>query len=280
MRGLVDIVATDVGDYRYLNTNNTNDGNFDALRARLFVDGKRGNTSVYLQFLISPESYNEFRFFGGYIMQRVHEDRNIFLEAGLIPVHDGIWASHTYSNKNPLVGIPLHAVLEVGLALHHDAQRPRRPSLEARTQPRNTASPTPTPTARAATATRPCRSYTTTAGTTASFALGTLGRLEFAVGVTLGAPSATVQGTDINDNIASHAKLGYAFTPGFKVWGSIAHGAYLDRAVGPVPPGRQDRQRLLPRTVRLERRLEGLEVLRSWASTSTTTTTRRFARTV
>jgi hypothetical protein len=105
VRGLVDLVASDVGDYRYLNTNNTNDGNFDALRTRLFVDGRRGNTSVYLQFLISPESYSEFRFFGGYLMQRMHEDRNIFIQAGLIPVNDGIWAANTLFEQNPLIGI-------------------------------------------------------------------------------------------------------------------------------------------------------------------------------
>lgn len=230
VRGLVDLVASDVGDYRYLNTNNTNDGNFDALRTRLFVDGKRGNTSVYLQFLISPESYSEFRFFGGYIMQRVHEQRNIFIEAGLIPVHDGIWASNTYSNKDPLIGIPLQQYWKSTLPytmMPNDLDDLL--SQRGRGQEYGVSYSDSNGTRGYRYAAMPvlydnCWNY-------GLFALGTLGRLEFSIGGTLGPPSATVQGTDINDNIAPHAKLGFAFTPGFKVWGSIAHGAYLDRAV-------------------------------------------------
>ncbi len=238
VRGLVDLVATDVGDYRYLNTNNTNDGNFDALRTRLFVDGKRNNTSVYLQFLISPESYSEFRFFGGYVMQRVHEDRNIFLEAGLIPAHDGIWASHTYSNKNPLIGIPLQQYWKSSLPY---TMMPNNLddllSKRGQSQEYGVSYSDSNGTRGYRYAAMPilydnCWNY-------GAFALGTLGRFEFSLGFTLGPPSATVQGADINDNLSPHAKLGYAFTPGLKIWGSYAHGAYLDRAVAQyLPAGR------------------------------------------
>lgn len=235
VRGLVDLVAADVADYRYLNTNNTNDGNFDALRSRLFVDGKRGNTSVYLQFLVSPESYDDFRFYGGYIMHRVHEERNVFVEAGLIPVHDGIWASHTYSSKNPLVGIPLMQYWKSTLPytmMPNDlddllSQRGQGQAFGVSYADSNG-------TRGYRYASMPilydnCWNY-------GLYTLGTLGKLEFAIGATLGAPSASVQGTDFNDNIAPHAKLGYAFTPGLKIWGSVAHGAYLDRAVAPYLP--------------------------------------------
>jgi hypothetical protein len=235
VRGLVDLVATDVGDYRYLNTTNTNDGNFDALRARLFVDGKRGNTSVYIQFLVSPESYSEFRFFGGYIMQRIHEDRNIFIEAGLIPVHDGIWASHTYSNKNPLIGIPLQQYWKSSLPY---TMMPNNLddllSKRGQSQVDGVTYADSNGTRGYRYAGMPvmydnCWNY-------GAFALGTLGRLEFSLGITLGPPSATVQGADINESLSPHAKLGYAFTPGLKVWASFARGAYLDRAVAPYLP--------------------------------------------
>src|SRR5678816_4684377 len=52
VRGLIDIVAGDDQEFRNYNTLNTNDTNFDGLRARLFVEGNRGPTSVYLQFLV------------------------------------------------------------------------------------------------------------------------------------------------------------------------------------------------------------------------------------
>lgn len=234
VRGLVDIVATDVRDDRYLNTVNTNDSNFDALRSRLFVEGQRGQTSVYLQFLVSPESYDEFRFFGGYLMHRVFEDRNLFLEAGLIPLHDGIWASHTYSNKNPLVGIPMaqywkttmHATmmptdLDQLLSMRGQGQTGfvYADSNGVRGQKYSSA---------------PivydnCWNY-------GAFSLGTLGRFEYALGVTLGAPAASVQGSDSNENLAWHAKVGYAFMPGLKLWLTGARGAYMDRVVAPYLP--------------------------------------------
>lgn len=234
VRGLVDIVATDVRDDRYLNTVNTNDSNFDALRSRLFVEGQRGQTSVYLQFLVSPESYDEFRFFGGYLMHRVFEDRNVFLEAGLIPLHDGIWASHTYSNKNPLVGIPMaqywkttmHASmiptdLDQLLSMRGQGQTGfvYADSNGVRGQKYSSA---------------PivydnCWNY-------GAFSLGTLGRFEYALGVTLGAPAASVQGSDSNENLAWHAKVGYAFMPGLKLWLTGARGAYMDRVVAPYLP--------------------------------------------
>jgi hypothetical protein len=235
VRGLVDLVGTDVGDYRYLNTNNTNDGNFDALRARLFVDGRRNNTSVYLQFLISPDGYSDFRFFGGYVMQRVHEERNIYLEAGLIPVNDGIWAAITYSNENPLIGIPLMQYWKGGLTA---TQMPN--SLDDLLSKRGQAQEYGVTYADS----NGVRGYRYAAmpilydncWNYGAYALGTLGRFEFALGATLGAPSASVQGTDSNDNISPHFKLGYAFTPGLKMWASIARGAYLDRAVAPYLP--------------------------------------------
>jgi hypothetical protein len=68
------------------------------------------------------------------------------------------------------------------------------------------------------------------------YSLGSLGRFEFAVGATLGTTGAPVQGSDTNDNIAWHAKVGYAFTPGLSAWVSGARGAYLTRDVVPYLP--------------------------------------------
>ena len=234
MRGLVDIVATDVHDYRYLNTVNTNDSNFDALRSRLFVEGQRGQTSVFLQFLVSPESYDQFRFFGGYLMHRVLEERNVFLEAGLTPMHDGIWASHTYSNKNPLVGIPVAQYWKTSMhATMLPADLDQLLSMRGRGQTgfvyADSNGVRGKPYASAPIVYDNCWNY-------GAFTLGTLGQVEFALGVTLGAPAASVQGSDTNENLTWHAKVGYAFMPGLKLWLSGARGAYMDRVVAPYLP--------------------------------------------
>ena len=235
LRGLVDIVASDDTDHRTYNTLNTNDTNFDGLRTRLFVEGMHGQTSVYLQFLVSPESYDIYRFFGGYIMHRVLEDKNLFLEAGLIPVHDGIWASTTYSNKNPLVGLPMSYYWKTTMSAFSVpetlddvlAQRGRGQTGVAYTDSagvvrgkRYSASPILYDN---------CWNY-------GAYALGTLGKVEFAAGVTLGSASASVQGSDSNENLAVHGKVGYAFTPGLHVWLSAQRGAYFDRVVKPYLP--------------------------------------------
>jgi hypothetical protein len=236
LRGLVDIVAGNDDDYRYYNTVNTNDSNFDALRARLFVEGNRGQTSVYLQFLISPESYNSYRFFGGYIMHRLFEERNVFVEAGLIPVNDGIWASHTYSNKNPLVGLPTAYYWKTSLsATSVPVDLDQLLSMRGRAQQYGVNYTDSTGTVRGKRyASSPilydnCWNY-------GLYSLGTLGPVEFAFGVTMGTASSAIQGSDTNENLAIHGKIGYAFTPGFKLWLSGTRGAYFDRVVKPYLP--------------------------------------------
>jgi hypothetical protein len=234
VRGLVDIVGTHLGDERYLNTVNTNDSNFDALRSRLFVEGQRGNTSAYLQFLISPESYNPFRFFGGYLMHQVWQERNIFLEAGLIPLQDGIWASHTYSNKNPLIGIPMAQYWKSTLsATMMPTDLDQLLSMRGQGQTgfvyEDSSGVRGTPHPAAPIVYDNCWNY-------GAYTLGTIGHVEFALGVTVGAPAASIQGSDSNENLAVHAKVGYGFTPGLKLWVSGVRGAYLDRVVTPYLP--------------------------------------------
>jgi hypothetical protein len=235
VRGLIDIVGGDDREYRNYNTFNTNDTNFDGLRARLFVEGNRGPTSVYLQFLVSPESYSAYRFFGGYVMHRPFSERNVFLEAGLIPVHDGIWASNTYSNKNPLIGIPMSNYWKTSLtAFSVPTSLDQLLSMRGQGQ-YNVAYKDSSGAVRGKYyAASPvlydnCWNY-------GLYSLGTLGRVEFAAGVTLGSASASVQGSDSNENLAIHGKVGYAFTPGLKLWLSGTRGAYFDRVVSPYLP--------------------------------------------
>ncbi len=235
LRGLVDIVAGDDTDYRNYNTLNTNDTNFDGLRARLFVEGVHGPTSVYLQFLVSPESYNAYRFFGGYVMHRLLEERNLFLEAGLIPVHDGVWASQTYSDENPLVGLPMSYYWKTTMsAFSVPVDLDQLLSMRGRGQTGVAYTDSTGAVRGKRYAASPilydnCWNY-------GMYALGTFGRVEFAAGVTLGSASASVQGSDSNENLAVHGKIGYAFTPGLRFWLSAQRGAYFDRVVTPYLP--------------------------------------------
>lgn len=236
VRGLVDIVGGDDTDYRYFNTVNTGDSYFDAVRARVFVEGSRGRTSAYLQFLVSPESYNAWRFYGGYLMHRVWDERNVFLEAGLIPVLDGIWASHTYSNKNPLVGIPMayywkSSATATMMPEDLDQMLEKRGKAQEYgiTYTDSTGAVRGKKYAAMPILYDNCWNY-------GLYTLGTLGRVEFAAGVTLGSAGAAIQGSDSNENIAIHGKVGYAFTPGLTVWLSATRGAYLDRVVSPYLP--------------------------------------------
>jgi hypothetical protein len=238
LRGLVDIVAGQDDDYRYFNTLNTYDSPFDGLRARLFVEGNRGNTSVYLQFLVSPESYSAYRFYGGYVMQRLFDERNLFLEAGLIPVHDGIWAATTYSNKNPLVGLPMSYYWKTTMsATSVPVDLDQLLSMRGKGQTGVNYADSTGAVRGKKYASSPilydnCWNY-------GVYALGTLGRVEFAGGVTLGTASSAVQGSDTNENLAVHGKVGYAFTPGLHAWFSATRGAYFDRVVAPyLPPGK------------------------------------------
>jgi len=234
LRGLVDIVGSDLGDNRSLNTLNTRDSNFDALRARLFVEGQRGQTSVYLQFLVSPEGYDTYRFYGGYVMHQVMEDRNLFVEAGLIPVHDGIWAAQTYSNKNPLVGLPMMYYWKSTLPSYMmpvdlDQMLEKRGQGQTGVVYADSNGLRGDPYSTLPILYDNCWNY-------GLYSLGAMGRFEFAAGVTIGSSGSPVQGEDINENLTVHGKLGYAFTPGLKAWVSASRGAYLSDGVASYLP--------------------------------------------
>ena len=234
MRGLVDLVAQGEDDVRFLNTTDIDDSNFDALRARLFIEGGRENTQIFLQVLFSQQSFDDARLYGGYLLHKIFDDREIYGEGGLIPIHDGVWAHRTYSNKNPLVAIPLAYYWKSALPnrmmpndlddLVASSGQGQRGVVYA---DGNGLRGTPWPST-------PilydnCWNY-------GAYSLGVVRNVEYAVGVTLGAPGAPISTTDTNDNLAVHAKVGYAIVPGLKAHASVARGAYLSRDVIPFLP--------------------------------------------
>lgn len=237
VRGLMDVVAQGEDELRWLNQNNTSDTNFDPVRTRIFLEGGNEVTQVHVQFLISDTSRNSFRTFGAYLLHRPFEDRDIYLEAGRIPIHDGTWADRTYSDQNPLVGIPLSQYWKSTLPyrqmpvdLDQLVAQKGRGQFGVNYEDQDGARGTPWSTAPI---------LYDNCWNNGAYALGTMGPSEFALGVTQGAPGAPVFGVDTNDNLTLHAKLGWQPREEIKLRGSWARGAYLFREVEPfLPEGR------------------------------------------
>jgi hypothetical protein len=237
LRGLVDVGAQAKRELRWLNTTNLGDTPFDPLRVRLFVEGGSTSTQVYLQFLYSEESYTDMRLYGAYLLHRPLAERELYLEAGKAPVHDGIWAAHTYSDRNPLISVPLAYTwrctlpsrqLPVDLAQLVAVRGSGQQGVEFREdgELRGTNY-----------ASMPmlydnCWNY-------GVYALGAEGRVEYVLGLTAGSPSGAIATVDTNEDLAPHAKLGLGVAPGLKLYLSWAGGAYLGRQVADfLPAGR------------------------------------------
>lgn len=234
VRGLTDLVAQGDDDKLYLNQTFVNDSNFDALRARIFIEGGTERTNVFIQTLFSQRSFMPFRLYGAYLMHRVFEEREVFLEAGLIPVHDGVWAPNTYSNKNPLIGIPMGYYWKTTMSAYQmpvdidqvvsmkgqgQAGFEYADSSGVRGRQRHSAPV-----------------IYDNCWNLGAYSIGVLNNFEYALGVTVGAPADPVQTTDTNENISVHAKMGYAITPGLQVHLSGAIGAYMSNDVAPYLP--------------------------------------------
>jgi hypothetical protein len=237
MRGLVDLVGTGNDVDAYLNRTMLQMSNFDALRARLFVEGGTTRTRAFVQALVTDAGNEQFQLYGAYVQHKLFEDREVYLEAGKIPVHLGTWAPRTYSNRNPLVGVPLAYYyrstlgsmmmpidLEDLLAERGNGQRGvsyRNPDGSPRGAFYGVA-----PMMYDA-----CWDY-------GAYVLGSTHRFDAALGATFGAPSNPAGGADTNSSLALNAKVGWAPLPGVALHVSFARGAYLsDDVADYVPAG-------------------------------------------
>ncbi len=235
VRGLLDVVGHGNDSALYLNRTNVQDSNFDNLRARVFVEGGTERTRAFLQVLFSDVGYDHIRFHGGYVLHRVFEAREVYLEAGKIPVHLGTWAPQTYSNKNPLVGIPLAYYYKSTLPYRQMptdleqllSKRGRGQQGVVYTNPDGSMRGAPYSTA-------PmmydnCWDY-------GAFVLGASHAFDWSLGTTLGAPGSPVGGPETNSSVSVHGRVGYAPTAGLALHLSAARGAYLWDDVAPYLP--------------------------------------------
>jgi hypothetical protein len=103
--GLVDLLARNAED-DITNGNFRPTSNLDETRVRLFMDTEVApGISFFSQFLISH--YNDFFLYGAYLRFEEIGGTGINLHAGLMPSTVGNWGPRTYSDRNPLVGVPL-----------------------------------------------------------------------------------------------------------------------------------------------------------------------------
>ena len=106
VRGLLDVAAAPNNTAAELNEMNASTTNFDAYGLRLFAEGKPADQlELFTQVYASDVA--GLWMVGAYGLFTPKPDKDLHLEAGKIPWPIGTWGPRTYSNKNPLVGVPL-----------------------------------------------------------------------------------------------------------------------------------------------------------------------------
>lgn len=105
VEGLLDVIYHNSETVDFTNETFRGFSNFHSSRTRLFFDAAPAeNVEVFVQVLI--DNYT-FQLYGGYVRFTDIGLFNLNAQFGLIPMPVGSWGPRTYSNKNPLVGVPL-----------------------------------------------------------------------------------------------------------------------------------------------------------------------------
>lgn len=103
--GLLDYVVFDATSEDVTNLTFRRFSNFNSLRTRLFIDAAPAeNVEVFSQILIDGSS---FQLYGAYARLSRIAGTDFNLQLGLIPGTVGAWGPRTYSDQNPLIGVPL-----------------------------------------------------------------------------------------------------------------------------------------------------------------------------
>lgn len=103
--GLVDVVFKNSDNEDITNVTRRNFSNFHSSRARLFFDAAPAeNLEVFTQILVDNYS---FQLYGAYMRFTNIGGSQLNAQIGLIPHPVGSWGPRTYSNINPLIGVPM-----------------------------------------------------------------------------------------------------------------------------------------------------------------------------
>ncbi len=118
--GQLDLLMRNTDANDYSNKTFKKFSNFDFVRTRIFFDAKVAeNATVFSQVLIDNSS---FQLYGAYLRLSELAGPGVNLHVGLIPNTIGTWGPRTYSNQNPLIGVPLMYIYHTALTLS-DFQR-------------------------------------------------------------------------------------------------------------------------------------------------------------
>jgi hypothetical protein len=230
VHGMLDLNLTNGEQGIEDNYLNAGDTNFDPYRLRLFVDGRPATGfEVFTQFIWSEAKTVSAD--GVYARWTPNPDRDLHLVIGKMPWIIGTWAPRTYSDKNPLIGMPM--MYHYHTTLREDGVPP---TADALLQAAGTGQ------------------YGVDYGSGAGYrgmpivydrcwdygvaGIGSLRPLEFSIGVENGTPSSPNPGVDWNNTKGVLGRIGLAPTPSLRVGVSGAWGAYLMSKVQPqLPPG-------------------------------------------
>lgn len=104
--GLSDILFKNAEEKDVTNLTFLGFSNFHTLRTRLFFDGTI-DSDVYFFAQILVDDFTGFQLYAAYVRFQNLSGPKLNLQLGLIPATIGSFAPRTYSDKNPLVGVPL-----------------------------------------------------------------------------------------------------------------------------------------------------------------------------
>jgi hypothetical protein len=231
--GLLDLAASSRGpalDYNDLGYGETP---FDGARLRGFVDAEAGTQiDLHAQFLATGEG--GVRLYGAYATWTPWPERDLHLQAGQLPWAVGTWGTRSYSDRNPLIGVPL--LYSHPTPLPSDRLLPDADALVDAPAPSVSGSSYDS----AAAGERGMRIVHDLEWDMGATLLGSARPFEFALGVVNGSPGAPEPGRDSNGGKTVLGRLGVLAVPGFLLGVSGAWGPYLDDALAALlPAGRR-----------------------------------------
>jgi hypothetical protein len=230
VRGILDLNLSNGQEGIEDNYLNSGDTNFDPYRLRMFFEGQASTGfEVFTQFIWSEAKTISAD--GVYVRWSPDPDRDLHLIAGKMPWIIGTWAPRTYSDKNPLIGMPM--MYHYHTTLREDGVPP---DADALLQAAGTGQ------------------YGVDYGSGRGYrgmpvvydrcwdfgvaGIGSIRPFEFSLGVENGTPSASNPGVDWNDTKGFLGRIGVAPTPGIRLGVSGAYGAYLmSKVASQMPPG-------------------------------------------
>jgi hypothetical protein len=219
-RGLLDLAAAPNNDAVALNQLNAGGTPFDPYRARLFVEGKpSSNFDVFTQLHLSEQS--GFLLYGAYATWTPWLDRDLHLQAGKIPNPIGTYPPRTYSDKNPLMGMPL--MYQYHTSFRGDIPVPDLDALVSEAG-RGQYGVDYTPADGGWRGMPIVYDFCWDVGIVA---LGSIRPIEFSVGATNGTPSSSQPGRDNNGDKSIMGRIGIAPVPSLRLGVSASTGSFV-----------------------------------------------------